>query len=55
MPPISDNNLVLLGLSSGTYAALKLTENRTDDSKKVKSGDTGTPDTSTINDEPAVG
>lgn len=29
MPPISDNNLILLGLSSATYAALKVTENKT--------------------------
>ncbi len=28
MPVISDNNLILLGLSSGTYAALKTTENK---------------------------
>jgi len=29
MPDITPNNLVLLGLSSATYAALKLTENKT--------------------------
>ena len=29
MPVISDNNLILLGLSSATYAALKTTENKT--------------------------
>jgi hypothetical protein len=28
IPEISDNNLILLGLSSGTYAALKATENK---------------------------
>ena len=28
MPPISNNNLVLLGLSSAAYAALKMTENK---------------------------
>jgi hypothetical protein len=28
MPVISDNNLILLGLSSATYAALKTTENK---------------------------
>ncbi len=28
MPVLSDNNLILLGLSSGTYAALKATENK---------------------------
>ena len=28
IPPITTNNLVLLGLSSATYAALKLTENK---------------------------
>lgn len=28
IPEISDNNLILLGLSSGTYAALKTGENR---------------------------
>ncbi len=29
MPVIDNNNLVLLGLSAGTYTALKLTENKT--------------------------
>jgi hypothetical protein len=29
MPVISDNNLILLGLSTATYAALKITENST--------------------------
>ena len=28
MPVLSDNNLLLIGLSSGTYAALKTTENK---------------------------
>ncbi len=28
MPVLSDNNLILIGLSSGTYAALKATENK---------------------------
>ena len=28
LPIVSDNNLILLGLSSGTYAALKSTENK---------------------------
>ncbi len=28
IPPISDNNLILLGLSAGTYAAIKITENK---------------------------
>jgi hypothetical protein len=28
MPVISDNNLILLGVSAGTYAALKSTENK---------------------------
>jgi hypothetical protein len=28
IPIVSDNNLILLGLSSATYAALKITENR---------------------------
>ena len=28
MPVISNNNLILMGLSSGTYAALKTTENK---------------------------
>ena len=28
MPVLSNNNLILLGLSSGTYAALKATENK---------------------------
>jgi hypothetical protein len=29
IPVISTNNLILLGISSGTYAALKTTENKT--------------------------
>ena len=29
IPDISPNNLVLIGLSAGTYAALKTTENKT--------------------------
>jgi hypothetical protein len=29
IPPIANNNLILLGLSSATYAALKVTENQT--------------------------
>jgi hypothetical protein len=28
MPVLTDNNLILIGLSSGTYAALKATENK---------------------------
>jgi hypothetical protein len=28
IPIVSDNNLILLGLSSATYAALKITENK---------------------------
>jgi hypothetical protein len=39
MPTISDNNLILLGLSSTTYAALKLTENKTNSTKNAKSDD----------------
>jgi hypothetical protein len=35
MPPISDNNLILLGLSSATYAALKMTENNSNTSSKT--------------------
>lgn len=31
IPIITDNNLILLGLSSGTYAALKTTENKVPD------------------------
>lgn len=54
MPPISNNNLVLLGLSSGTYAALKLTENKTDN-KKASSDITDGANTGVVNDEPAVG
>jgi hypothetical protein len=38
MPPISDNNLILLGLSSATYAALKMTENNSNTATD-KSGD----------------
>lgn len=33
MPPITDNNLILLGMSSAAYAAMKLTENK----EKIKS------------------
>jgi len=29
IPPIANNNLILLGVSSATYAALKVTENQT--------------------------
>jgi hypothetical protein len=29
MPKVTNNNLILLGLSSGVYAALKMTENKT--------------------------
>ena len=37
MPVISDNNLILLGLSSGTYAALKSTENKPGQTKAAAS------------------
>ena len=42
MPDISNNNLILLGLSSATYAALKTTENKSaaspkDNTKPVES------------------
>lgn len=46
IPPISNNNLVLLGLSSATYAALKITENRsatlTSESRNAGSNNTDT-------------
>lgn len=35
MPIISENNLILLGLSSATYAALKITENKGTDSEAL--------------------
>jgi hypothetical protein len=35
MPVISENNLVLLGLSSATYAALKITENKSTESEAL--------------------
>lgn len=41
MPDITPNNLVLLGLSSATYAAIKLTENKTSANGAAKT--TATP------------
>lgn len=35
MPIITENNLILLGLSSATYAALKITENKGTDSEAL--------------------
>ncbi len=52
MPIIETNNLILLGLSSGTYAALKITENKQAVNNKVASNNT----TATIdNNDPAIG
>ena len=53
MPVITTNNLVLLGLSSATYAALKTTENKTKE-KEVKS-ELGITDPLVLEEEPAVG
>ncbi len=52
MPDFGNNNLILLGLSSGTYAALKLTENKT--AVKVKSSSI-TALVDEENREPAIG
>ncbi len=52
MPVIETNNLILLGLSSGTYAALKITENKHALNNKVSSINT----LATIdNNDPAIG
>ena len=40
IPEITDNNLILLGLSSGTYAALKTTENKSPQAKAAADGAT---------------
>lgn len=53
MPPISNNNLILLGLSSATYAALKLTENKAQEQKQEREGESQAA--TDINDEPAIG
>ena len=42
MPVIEDNNLILLGLSSATYVALKITENKTAELKKNVKEETAT-------------
>ena len=52
IPLISNNNLILLGLSSGTYAALKSTENKQPGSSN-QNMISGTGDSQ--NTEPAVG
>jgi len=47
MPAISDNNLILLGLSSATYAAVKSTENKsnTAEAENKTAPDSATTDT----------
>jgi hypothetical protein len=56
MPPISDNNLILLGLSSATYAALKMTENKTTKPSETVQNITEEPSQLTdAESDPAVG
>jgi len=53
MPLIADNNLILLGLSSATYAALKTTENKTKEKAAVSEMESAAP--LMAEEEPAVG
>lgn len=57
MPDISNNNLILLGLSSATYAALKMTENTTaKSSNKILNIDEEPLEvTDSIDTDPAIG
>ena len=64
IPKISDNNLILLGLSSGTYAALKATENKqstpgnsnANNAKGANDGiPTTVPDEANFSNKPAQG
>jgi ABC-type thiamin/hydroxymethylpyrimidine transport system permease subunit len=43
MPQITPNNLILLGLSAGTYAALKTTENKPAPMPNKVSDESGLP------------
>jgi len=52
IPIIEPNNLILLGLSAGTYAALKMTENKTTPKPAAESANTNSNEPMT---EPAVG
>ncbi|TCZ67498.1 hypothetical protein [Flaviaesturariibacter aridisoli] len=60
MPDISQNNLILLGMSSATYAVMKVTENKEKQNKLEAAAAAGAavgatvPDTA-IDPEPAVG
>jgi hypothetical protein len=45
MPPITDNNLILLGMSSAAYAAMKLTENKEKAKADAIDGVDGSPAT----------
>jgi hypothetical protein len=54
MPPISNNNLILLGLSSATYAALKMTENRSAE-LTTKNKTTDTEDAAEVEGDGSVG
>lgn len=62
MPAISDNNLILLGVSSATYAAIKTTENKIqdptpppgDNNANKAVAPTGTTTTTTVTPAPVV-
>ncbi len=54
MPPITDNNLILLGLSSATYAALKMTENKSGEIIAEKKA-AGSQDTTEVEPDGSVG
>jgi hypothetical protein len=53
MPVIEQNNLILLGLSSATYAFLKTTENKS--ATKEKATEEKEAETAELSEEPAVG
>jgi len=53
MPVITNNNLILLGLSSATYAALKMTENKSGELRAEKKAATET--TSEVEEDGSVG
>ncbi|GAA4341673.1 hypothetical protein [Flaviaesturariibacter amylovorans] len=59
IPVITDNNLVLLGLSSATYAALKITENQEKKNKEAAAAASPSPAAPAadahLDIEPAVG
>lgn len=54
MPLILDNNLILLGLSSATYAALKMTENKSGEIIAEKKA-AGSQDTADVEPDGSVG